>query len=212
MSMFFGSRRATKSVVAAEAAALAAWRVDQAGDRVAAIIFDDRQQVVLRPSRGAATVQRVLSEIARLNAGLRADAAASDPTRFNHALAEAAKLATHDWLVVLISDGAGADPTSRQLVSTICAHNDVIAIFIADPLEAALPAVGSVVVAQGAARLPIDSDAVSLRRGHAADFATRHAAVADFGRHRAIPLIDVRTDADVAAQIRAALRPRGHVR
>jgi uncharacterized protein (DUF58 family) len=212
MSMFFGSRRATKSVVAAEAAALAAWRVDQSGDRVAAIIFDDREQVVVRPARGAATVQRLLSEIVRLNAGLRADAEASDPTRFNHALAEAAKLATHDWLVVLISDGAGADATSRQLVSTIGAHNDVIAIFIADPLEAELPAVGSVVVAEGAARLPIDSDAMALRRGHAEDFATRRTAVADFGRHRAIPLIDVRTDADVAAQIRAALHPRGHVR
>jgi uncharacterized protein (DUF58 family) len=36
-SMFFGSRRAMKSVVAAEVAALAAWRVLKAGDRVGAL-------------------------------------------------------------------------------------------------------------------------------------------------------------------------------
>jgi hypothetical protein len=40
-SRFFGSRRAMKSVVAAEATALAAWRVLQAGDRVSGLVFDD---------------------------------------------------------------------------------------------------------------------------------------------------------------------------
>ena len=40
-SMFFGSRERMKSVTAAEAAALAAWRVLGGGDRVGAMIFDD---------------------------------------------------------------------------------------------------------------------------------------------------------------------------
>src|SRR6201991_5065616 len=41
LSMFFGSRRALKSVTAAEAAAIAAWRVLSVGDRVGAIVFND---------------------------------------------------------------------------------------------------------------------------------------------------------------------------
>ena len=41
LSMFFGSRLAMKSVTAAEAAAIGAWRVLAAGDRVGAIVFND---------------------------------------------------------------------------------------------------------------------------------------------------------------------------
>ncbi len=208
ITMFFGSRRATKAVVAAEAAALAAWRVVKAGDRIAALIFDDRERVVVRPSRRAATVQRVLSEIVRLNNGLTADAAPPDPAMLNRALGEAARLAPHDWLVVVISDGFGADATTGQLVSGLAAHNDVIALFVSDPLEAELPALGPVVVAEGAARLALDTGSARLRRDHAADFAARRDLLHSFGRHRAIPVLDVRTDGDVATQIRAALHPR----
>ena len=45
LSMFFGSARAMKSVAAAEATALAAWRVLEAGDRVGAIVFDDHDLI-----------------------------------------------------------------------------------------------------------------------------------------------------------------------
>ena len=48
-NMFFGSRRAMKSVVAAEVSALAAWRVLQAGDRVGALVFDDVEVVEFPP-------------------------------------------------------------------------------------------------------------------------------------------------------------------
>ncbi len=207
MTMFFGSRRATKSVAAAECAAIAAWRVEKAGDRVAAIVFNDSEHVVVRPQRRAANVQRVLSEIARMNTGLRADADAPALSMLNRVLGDAARLASHDWLVVLISDAAGADETTRRLVSGINAHNDVIGVFIYDPLEAALPAIGPAVVAEGAARLSIDTGSSRLRRGHAESFAGRHERIRTFGRHRAIPVLDVSTDQDVAVQIRAALHP-----
>lgn len=207
LTMFFGSRRATKSVVAAEIAALAAWRVIKAGDRVAALVFDDQERVIVHPSRRVATVQHLLGEVVRLNAGLRASAGEPNAAMLNHALAEAARLATHDWLVVLISDASGADASTAQWVSRIGAHNDVVAVFVSDPLEARLPALGSVVLAQGAARLSVDTDSTRLRQGHAEDFATRQDRIHSFGRHRAIPVLDVRTDADVATQIRMALHP-----
>ncbi len=51
LGMFFGSRRAMKSVVAAEAAALAAWRVTSLGDRVGAIVFSEDGIDEIRPRR-----------------------------------------------------------------------------------------------------------------------------------------------------------------
>src|SRR5215831_19291076 len=41
LSMFFGSRLAMKSVTAAETAAIVAWRILNAGDRVGGVIFND---------------------------------------------------------------------------------------------------------------------------------------------------------------------------
>src|SRR5210317_2342592 len=51
VSMFFGSQRAMKSAVAAEIAALAAWRVLSVGDRVGAILFNDSRTIEAKPSR-----------------------------------------------------------------------------------------------------------------------------------------------------------------
>jgi len=207
LTMFFGSQRATKSVVAAEIAALAAWRVARAGDRIAALVFDDRERVLVGLARRPATVQRVLSEIVRLNRRLTATGDAAAPAMLNRVLDEAARLATHDWLVVLITDAYGADATTAALVSTLGAHNDVIAALVSDPLEARLPALGPVVVAEGAARLAVDTGSARLREGHAADFAAGRDLIHNFGRHRSIPTMEIRTDADVVSQIRAALHP-----
>src|SRR5210317_2483841 len=51
LPMFFGSRRKMKSVVAAEMAALTAWRVLSVGDRVGAILFNDSRTIEAKPSR-----------------------------------------------------------------------------------------------------------------------------------------------------------------
>ena len=42
LTMFFGSRLAMKSVTAAQAAAIGAWRILAVGDRVGGIVFNDR--------------------------------------------------------------------------------------------------------------------------------------------------------------------------
>src|SRR5215470_1321819 len=49
LSMFFGSRQAMKSVVAAEAAALSAWRVTSLGDRIGGIVFSESGLEEIRP-------------------------------------------------------------------------------------------------------------------------------------------------------------------
>lgn len=54
MSMFFGSRRNMKSVTPAEAAALAAFRILDQGDRVGGIVFGDELLAELRPQRSRA--------------------------------------------------------------------------------------------------------------------------------------------------------------
>src|SRR5262245_49425084 len=143
LSMFFGSQRAMKSVVAAEVAALAAWRALNVGDRVAALVFDDREVVEIAPQRSRLQVMRILHTVAEKNHALRVEARLqAGPAILNRVLERAVRLAKHDSLVCLISDGAGADQETVRLITLLSAHNDVLVVFIYDPLEAQLPDAG----------------------------------------------------------------------
>ena len=151
-AMFFGSRRAMKSVAAAEAAALAAWRVTSLGDRVGAVVFGDADIVEIKPqARDAGRRARASRRSsARTPPSPRAHASQRPRRSSTRRLRRAARLATHDWLVCLISDAAGADDGDAASSSPrITAHNDVLAIFVHDPLEAALPDLGVAVFASG---------------------------------------------------------------
>ena len=99
-TMFFGSRRCLKSVLAAEAAAVSAWRVFHSGDRVGAIVFNDTELVELAPHRSRQRVMQILQAILRLNRQLSAEAGAPpNPGMLNEALRRAGRLAKHDCLV-----------------------------------------------------------------------------------------------------------------
>jgi uncharacterized protein (DUF58 family) len=73
INMFFGSQLKMKSVIAAELAAIAAWRVLSVGDRVGALVFDDNNIVETRPQRSRKTVMQILSNTIKANHALGAD-------------------------------------------------------------------------------------------------------------------------------------------
>jgi uncharacterized protein (DUF58 family) len=153
-SMFFGSRRAMKSVAAAEAAAL--------GDRVGAIVFGDRAMVDV-PVRGREIGPvRVLSEIVRHNQGLPGEEPTSTAPLLNQVLRRTVRLTTHDWLVCMITDAAGADEATLPLVTRIMEQNDFLVIFVENPLEESLPNVGAAIFSSGGRQIEVDTSSHSL--------------------------------------------------
>lgn len=138
--MFFGSRRAMKSVAAAEIAALGAWRALAAGDRVGGIVFNEAGIIDIRPHRSQNRVLHLLHEVARLNRALATPEPPDGAVTLNAALESALRRATHDHLVVLVSDLDGADRQTQRLVTSLAAHNDVLVVAVYDPLGASLQA------------------------------------------------------------------------
>ena len=135
MSMFFGSRLNMKSTTAAEAAAIAAFRILDAGDRVGGIVFDDEQQQEFPPRRQARTVYRLLESIAEMNAELHADRHVDPkPGSLNRVLKSIARIAHHDHLVLVFSDFDGIDETTHRHLSGIAAHNDMLLMLVHDPV------------------------------------------------------------------------------
>ncbi|MCP5544706.1 MAG: DUF58 domain-containing protein [Akkermansiaceae bacterium] len=132
--MFFGSRRAMKSVVAAEIAALAAWRVLDVGDRVGGIVFNESELVTVRPNRGPTQALRLCHEIVRFNQRLAENETPGGDIQLNSALEAAVRQAKHDHLVILVTDLDGADDHTAELTSRLSVHNDVMVIAVYDPL------------------------------------------------------------------------------
>lgn len=213
IGMFFGSVKLIKSVVAAEAAAIAAWRTVAVKDRVGGLVFNDTEVTEVRPQRTRATVMRLLRAITNQNRALRADSDVKpNPAQLNNALRHAARLATHDHLVVLITDATGETPETRELLTDIARHNDVLVSFVFDPLEAELPAAGALIVSDGTRQMEANTASGALRACFSREFAEHRAAAKRFLLTREVAVLPLRTDADVADQIARALgaRPGGN--
>lgn len=213
LSMFFGSRRAMKSVTAAEVAALAAWRVLSVGDRVGALVFNDEVQAEVRAHRSERTVYQILDAVLGQNHELRADKeVARRPERLNEVLRGAARLATHDWLVCVISDFDGADDETRALLSRMATHNDVLAVLVHDALALEMPVHSRYVVGDG--RLQVELDLAGRHvRERVADFAReRLARVLAWSGEIGVPVLPLQTGEEPAEQVRRLLggsaRPR----
>ncbi|MFV0280679.1 MAG: DUF58 domain-containing protein [Rhodoblastus sp.] len=209
LGMFFGSRHAMKSVIAAEAAALSAWRVVSLGDRVGGVVFSENGIDEIRPRARRAAIGPLFEAIVRHNRALRADdTRPSDPGLLNAALAKARQLLPHDGLLSLITDAGGADAQTVRLVTQISAHNDVLAIFVSDPLESELPDIGRAALAEGARQVEIDTGIRGLRDEFATRFVERRNAIHGFSRRRAIPVLQLTTARDTADQLRELLGRR----
>jgi uncharacterized protein (DUF58 family) len=202
LGMFFGSRAAMKSVTAAEAAAMAAWRTLAIGDRVGAVVFNDSEIREIPPHRSRQRVMRILETLIEMNRALRADGSIQpEPAMLNRALQRVQRLASHDYLVAIVSDFGGADEQSRNAVTRLAAHNDVVALFVYDPLESRLPELGRVVVGQGDLQLEIDTGDAQLRKRFAGEFDDALQAARDLMLKRGIPVLPIHTARAVRDQL-----------
>ncbi len=205
-SMFFGSRRVMKSVAAAETAALGAWKVLAAGDRVGALVFDDEGIEFIKPHRSRESVRRLLAAIVEKNQRLGVDHdTPSNPAILNEALRQAVRTAKHDYLVCIISDAMGMDAETTRLVTLLSAHNDVMTLFIFDPLESELPDAGRLTISEAGRQLEVDSSDRKLRARFRGEFEDRLDRIREISRSRSIPLLPIETGRDVAEQVRGLL-------
>jgi len=202
ISMFYGTRRAMKSVVAAEVAALGAWMTFQAGDRVGGVVFDDRRIHSVRAHRNRSRVQSFLGELAQSNLALRADSPQRvDPGQLNAALRAALHLATHDCLVCVVSDFLGADQETLQLIRELAAHNDVLAVLVFDPSARAMPDHGKIVVTEGELQVELDFGRKAIREPLSAMFDQRLQQTVELVQRCGVPTMAIDTEQPTLLQV-----------
>jgi uncharacterized protein (DUF58 family) len=206
VNMFFGSKNRMKSVVAAEVAAISAWRVLSVGDRVGALVFNDSEISVIPPHRSRERVMQILKQVVDKNHALSADPGLKpDAGKLNQALKQVSHLARHDCLVCLVTDGSGINPETRRYITRLAEHNDVLTAFIFDPLEKNMPAAGRLRFADGEGQLEADTSNKKLRTAFQNEFEQRLEQMQSASRRFSIPLLPLDTCSPVSEQLRDAL-------
>jgi uncharacterized protein (DUF58 family) len=206
LSMFFGSRLAMKSVTAAEAAAIGTWRVLGVGDRVGAIVFNDRELVDMKARRSRATALQILSAIAAQNQSLGVGRGiVPAPGMLNTALEHAQRRALHDAAVIVISDFDGADDATRRMIGGIGRHNDVVALLVHDPLQSDLPPSASMTVTDGELQIRLDVGRDSVRKNISQATEARLKDVFAWTHELGMPVLPLSAAEDTAPQLRRLL-------
>lgn len=205
--MFFGSRRAMKSVVAAELAALGAWRALISGDRVGGIVFSESKLVDLRPNRSQNQVMRLLQHVTQFNQALATTPSINGDVTLNVALEAAKRRAVHDHLVVLISDLDGADQRTQRLATEIAAHNDMLVLGVYDPLGAQLQSLPGMIAETNGKRRRVPNHA-----SFTADFQQAFSRLIERWRNvfhaLRVPILPITTAEPVIDQVRTLFGSR----
>ena len=202
-SMFFGSTGKMKSVIAAEIAALIAWRITDSGDRIGCLVFGDEKIKVVPAKRGRQHVVTLLSEIVKQNHQLKSGRSDPSPsTSFNTMLAKLNAITSKNALIIHIGDGAGWNATSTDLVRKLSQHNEIIAFDVFDQLERNLPSMSQMVVSDGRYQIQVSADQQHVQEKYQQELAQELSIYADVARKYRIPLISVDTVNPVVQQLR----------
>ena len=208
-TMFFGTRRCFKSVLAAKLAALLAWSSVQHGDRLGGLIFSDQHHDEFRPKQGNASVLHFIKKLASHPAWSQQNKSANrpdaNPDAGIQALRRLRQVAKPGSLIVLISDFRFLTDDCRTHLAHLSRHNDVVMFFTHDPMEQALPPSGYYQITDGDSRLAVDSSNAASRDQYQQRFATHQQMLEQWCKRLNLLMIDVSTTSNLLDVLKRGL-------
>jgi uncharacterized protein (DUF58 family) len=204
-SMFFGSQKRTKSVVAAELAALAAFRIKKEGDRVGGVVFADDGLDIIFPKRDRRNILRFLERIVIRNRNLEN----TRPVDFENALKEVFQkirnIVTHDFLVIVISDFHRYSPEVIKNITYLSRHNDVVLCKVYDPMEREIPK-AKIIASDDSKQVMVDGTKKSIKDKFVKGFDSDYESFEVKMKKHRIPLILIDSIEDVDQQLKEILK------
>ncbi|MCP0914948.1 MULTISPECIES: DUF58 domain-containing protein [Legionella] len=199
-SMYFGTRHAFKSVVAARLAALVAWTAVCEGDRVGGLLFSGGKHDEFPPRGREAGVLPFLAGLSEYTKEDKTEA--KQPRSLSEALLRLRRVAKPGSILVLISDFYNLDVDSEQHLSRLRAHNDVLAYHVCDPLELAPPKPQQYAITNGRKELLLDTTVQSVAAAYQQYCEQRIATLEIQFKRLQIQYIQVTADMDLPLLVR----------
>ncbi len=136
-SMIFGSIKYTKAFIAAQLAAIGAFKILKNADRFGGLIFNHETEAFIRPHRSRKALLQYFNHLvdyAQIITNIKLPVTDNTPY-LEKALHRIAGLATHDYTLLVISDFNHTSTTLSRQLALLSQHNDVILAAVNDPLE-----------------------------------------------------------------------------
>lgn len=196
-----GMNGRTKNQVASEVCALLAFSAIHNNDKIGLIVFTDRIELVMPPSKGAPHVLRLIEKLLSFRprgTGTDLQAALEYFSRIRH----------KRCVLFLVSDFL-ASAYERPLRSLARQH-DLIALSISDPLEFQLPRVGLVEVedAENGELIQIDAGSAHIRKAYERLSAARSSRLRGLFRWSQIDHVEISTDRGYTRELVRFFRAR----
>lgn len=197
-NMHFATRGCFKSVNATRAAALLAWAAHHRGDRLGGLVFGDTRHRELRPRLGRQAALRYVHELVGhpdWETSMDQGNVDEEPP-LTQAMAMLRRVTHPGSLVIIISDFIGLSRAAQSYLTGIARHNEVLAIFLSDPLERKLPPPGRYRLVSHDEEMAIDTFARGARSDYRNAFEERFHEFDTFCHRYGIHLMPLSTDDD----------------
>jgi uncharacterized protein (DUF58 family) len=213
-SLDWGTARCLKRQLALEFSALVGQLLIGRGNRVGALLFDERVRSITPPSAGRTALLQLIARISRAADGSQlpstsAGGQGGGQTDLGRALTEAGRLIRRPSLIVILSDFMTPGGWQQPL-SALGLRHEVIAAWITDPREHEIPDVGVVTFEdpESGRQILVDTRSASLRaRFQEVANAQRATIRADLVRARTA-VAELSTAAEVVPQLVAFIKQR----
>src|SRR6202171_1685320 len=203
-SLDWGTARCLKRQLALEFSAVVGQLLIGRGNRVGALLFDERVRAIIPPAAGRTALLQLIARIGRA-----AESPADGSTDLGRALTEAGRLIRRPSLMVILTDFMTPGGWQQPL-SALAIRHEVIAAWVTDPRERDIPDVGVVTFEDPAAgqQILVDTRSAPLRaRFEEAASAQRATIRADLIRARTA-VAELRPAAEGVAQLVAFIKQR----
>jgi uncharacterized protein (DUF58 family) len=209
--MYFATRGAFKSVVAARVTALLAWNAHHHGDRVGGLLFSEDHHRELRPQRGRPAVLRLIRQLVTFGRWTGPFAPPPKAVPLSSPLSRLRRVTRPGSLSFVVSDFRVLDQDVERHLAQIARRGSVVLVAVYDPMEAQLPPPGLYRVTDGRRDVLLDSAAAETRELYHARFRERQEVLSGLCRRHGMSLIPLATDADLTATLRSDLLRRATV-
>ena len=167
-SMYFGTRRAFKSVVATQIAALIAWTAMKQGDRVGALLYSAYEHHEFTPKARESGVLPLLASLSHYSRQIHECTNLKPSILMSDELLRLRRVTKPGSILILISDFYQMDQECVKHLTRLCAHNDVLAYHICDALELAPPAPAVYAISNGQQEILLDTGSSKVRNDYQA--------------------------------------------
>lgn len=200
-NMYFGTRVTFKSITASLTAATLAWACQDKGDRIGGILFTNDYHSELRPQGGERGVLGFLRKLIEYNQQLQQTHQSQENfNAFANNLKRLRYVVRPGSLILIFSDFYNFNDDAKKHLQQLSRHNDIICLFIYDPLEKLPPPPNYYTITDGNKCFSFNSQQKEFKQHYQQMFLNREQKIKTICDQHQLSMISIATD-DLLPQV-----------